>query len=193
MNNLCFMTNLTSSEWASWAQAAGVIFAIGGAYLVGERQAKAAFANDLNLRREDLRRKNGSLLAIASAAQRETCDISAIYKQECPAKLLIHLTYNEKVMEDILNALAAIPIHEFGSYEAVTAFLNLRNNMIYLQRHVANDIAYMESGTYDPQAESDAKRSEFSALIQINCRLAGDNYEMLKDAFDAQHVEVKRN
>lgn len=42
MNTLCFLTDLSSSEWAAWGQAVGSILAVGAAFLVGYNQNKTA-------------------------------------------------------------------------------------------------------------------------------------------------------
>ncbi len=38
MNELCFLSGLTSAEWAAWVQAAGSIIAIFAAWWIGHRQ-----------------------------------------------------------------------------------------------------------------------------------------------------------
>jgi hypothetical protein len=42
MNNLCFLTNVSSSEWAAWGQTVGSILAVAAAILVGWNQNKTA-------------------------------------------------------------------------------------------------------------------------------------------------------
>ena len=42
MNNLCFLSNLTSNEWAAWVQALGSIVAIIAAFLISGAQNKNA-------------------------------------------------------------------------------------------------------------------------------------------------------
>ena len=42
MNNLCFLSNLTSSEWAAWVQAIGSIIAIVAAIIIAANQNKNA-------------------------------------------------------------------------------------------------------------------------------------------------------
>jgi hypothetical protein len=42
MNELCFLTGLTSSEWAAWVQAIGSILAIVAAWWIGHRQLRHA-------------------------------------------------------------------------------------------------------------------------------------------------------
>jgi hypothetical protein len=49
MNQLCFLSNLSSSEWASWVQAVGSILAIVAAALIARHQARLQHENGLKL------------------------------------------------------------------------------------------------------------------------------------------------
>ena len=49
MQTLCFLSNLTSAEWAAWVQALGSIAAIGGAAWIAIHQAKLQQRNALEL------------------------------------------------------------------------------------------------------------------------------------------------
>ena len=48
-NTLCFMSNLTSAEWAAWVQAIGSIGAIIAAVLIATRQTKQQYQTALDL------------------------------------------------------------------------------------------------------------------------------------------------
>ncbi|WP_374515337.1 hypothetical protein [Niveibacterium sp.] len=55
MNELCFLSNLSSSEWASWVQAIGSIAAIAGAVGIAIWQAKQQHKASLDLLRAERR------------------------------------------------------------------------------------------------------------------------------------------
>ncbi|WP_139168671.1 MULTISPECIES: hypothetical protein [unclassified Duganella] len=56
MNTLCFMSNLTSAEWASWAQAILAGVAIITAALISNRQSKSQYEGARKLQQADLLR-----------------------------------------------------------------------------------------------------------------------------------------
>jgi len=51
MHNLCFLSNLTSAEWAAWVQALGSVAAIFGAAWIAVHQANIQHRNALTLQR----------------------------------------------------------------------------------------------------------------------------------------------
>lgn len=53
MNELCFLSNLTSSEWASWVQAIGSIGAIFGAACIAVWQSKQQHKASLDVLRTE--------------------------------------------------------------------------------------------------------------------------------------------
>lgn len=53
MNTLCFMTNLTSAEWAAWVQSVGSVVAILAAALIAVLQIRSQHQNDLKLQRNE--------------------------------------------------------------------------------------------------------------------------------------------
>lgn len=55
MNQLCFLSNLSSSEWASWVQAVGSIVAIIGAVAIAVWQARQQHKASLDLLRAEKR------------------------------------------------------------------------------------------------------------------------------------------
>jgi len=55
MNQLCFLSNLTSSEWAAWVQAIGSIAAICGAVAIAVWQSKQQHKASLDLLRAEKR------------------------------------------------------------------------------------------------------------------------------------------
>ena len=72
MNQLCILSNLTSSEWASWVQAVGSIVAILGAASIAVWQSKKQHENSLKILREEKRLARSelakTLLSLSNAA-----------------------------------------------------------------------------------------------------------------------------
>ena len=56
MNNLCFLSNLTSTEWAAWVQAVGSIVAILAAVKMALWQSKRQYSDALSLQQSELKR-----------------------------------------------------------------------------------------------------------------------------------------
>ena len=69
MFRLCFMSNLTSSEWAAWVQAIGSIIAILGAAGIAVWQARKQYKNALAIQAAEKRHeeieKAKNILALA--------------------------------------------------------------------------------------------------------------------------------
>lgn len=61
--------DLSKSDWASWVQAIGSIAAILFAYVLGEKQAKVAFASVREADKIAAQRKFDSILAVADSAK----------------------------------------------------------------------------------------------------------------------------
>src|SRR5437879_581950 len=67
MNELCFMSNLTSTEWAAWVQALGAIAAIIGAAWIAIYQSHAQHLSALSLQEKSVREHE---LALAKTLDR---------------------------------------------------------------------------------------------------------------------------
>jgi hypothetical protein len=73
MDTLCFLSNLTSAEWAAWVQALGSVAAIIAAAWIAIQQARLQHRNALNLHMTEQRServdiaKTLSVLAINSS------------------------------------------------------------------------------------------------------------------------------
>ena len=55
MNELCFLSNLTSAEWAAWVQAVGSVLAIVAAAWIAKHQANLQHKNALDLHKTEKR------------------------------------------------------------------------------------------------------------------------------------------
>ena len=117
MNQLCLLSNLTSSEWAAWVQAIGAIAAIVGAAWIAIWQSRRQHAISLSVIREEHRLARTSLvqslLALSTAcargmefASRQFPDRETTHRI---AMKEIHFDLGE--LQSIDNALSSIPLH----------------------------------------------------------------------------------
>jgi hypothetical protein len=118
MNELCFLSNLTSSEWASWVQAIGSIVAIIAAAWIAVHQAKLQHKSALELHR------TARLTARAEVAR----TLSALAENSAKAMVLVGGQLHDReavrqAAEGLIRCdigevqrfdgyLSAIPLHE---------------------------------------------------------------------------------
>ncbi len=130
MNNLCFLSNLTSAEWASWVQAVGTIVAIVAATWIATHQVKLQHMSALELHHTELRTarvdagKTLSVLATnSSRAMRHVAgqlhDRESVYRA---AEGLVHCDIGE--LSRIDTYLGGIPLHSIP-YALVTSTMIL--------------------------------------------------------------------
>jgi hypothetical protein len=117
MHQLCFLTNLSSSEWAAWVQAIGSIAAVVGTALVAIWQSRRQHHSSLmilrtehRLQREELSK---ALLVISRNTSREIVRvIEQLHDRDAvhsAAEKLIYFDFNEiQVLE---RAILDIPLH----------------------------------------------------------------------------------
>lgn len=116
---LCFLSNMSSSDWAAWVQAIGSIAAIFCAFLLGRYQVESARKQALEkYQADDLDRKK-SFAAIILNAETQAKNISDFVPPDPGYDLFPHLDSSLFTIEESFNALCAIPLHDVGSYEAV--------------------------------------------------------------------------
>lgn len=117
MQTLCFLSNLTSAEWAAWVQAGGSIAAIVGAAWIAIHQARLQHRNALALHeteqrfaRVDLGKTLSALATNSSKAMkhiaRQLSDRDAVYQA---AEKLVHVDLGE--LGRIDGYVAGIPLH----------------------------------------------------------------------------------
>jgi len=122
MNDLCFLSNLTSSEWASWVQAIGSMLAIIAAAWIAKRQANLQHESALEL----LKTERGTarvdavrnLSALAKASARVMSQVSTqlgdCEKVHLAAEGLVHCDIGE--VQRLDGYISAIPVHEMPEY-----------------------------------------------------------------------------
>lgn len=129
-------SSLWSQEAAGWAQAIGSVAAIFGAYFLGERQAKAALAVVAETDRIVVRRKNDAILALVDTAVNATLRVRQAFDKEGFTVLLLHVNYDEKIMESLIDALGSVPAYELGTFNSVAAYSRLRVALFHFHSHV---------------------------------------------------------
>lgn len=132
------------AEWAYWVGALGSIGSIIGAYFLGERQSKAAFRLAANAEQLAAYRRGKAILAVVDAAHSHTSGVMGAFNKDGFDYLILLMNYDDETMKNLTDALAAIPVHELGSYRGVAAILRLRNSMVYFRKHINRCITQVE-------------------------------------------------
>lgn len=183
-------SSLSAPDWAAWVGALGSIGAIVGAFLVGRMQSAAELRKDRILVREDIHRKNQAFLAIAAAAAKHALDIQTAFSGEGRfSRLAVMLTYDKRIISDVIDALALIPLHELGSYSAVTALLSLKDSTIRTQEDIEKALEIPPNLPGPPGgAQQDmllAEEEQLSRSIVSRCASIQSAFGRLGEALDA--------
>lgn len=175
----------------AWIQAIGSILALAIAISVSKISVNHAAST---------RRK--TIFAIAEAAHAHACNIrNAIDAMEWLKgnNTQIYTAYNKVVIDGIVKALQAVPMHELGSSKGVLAILSLTNQMVFLGTAVDSLLQgpYQHPGitkVLDSIDKNDrALRQEICATgfstLQNNARLHLDqidkDYSSLKESLNS--------
>lgn len=130
MHTLCFLSDLTSAEWAAWFQAVGSIAAIIAAAWIAKHQATLQHRNALNLHMTEQRTVQADTAKTLSALARNSSkamkrvaeqlkDRESIYRV---AEGLAHCDLEE--LHRIDSYLSAVPLHSIP-YSLVTPTMAL--------------------------------------------------------------------
>jgi hypothetical protein len=177
--------DLNKSEWAAWVQAVGSITAIGGAFVLGEIQARSSLANELKIRQRDLERKNKSILSIAATAREYAVAMEAMYQFGPPNLMELQFKYDSETLGHVINAIDVVPMHDLGSIEAVFALLQIKTSTVYLHKHLDKDLkAASEMNASGESCET--FRDDLKITIVANCGLIQRYYQKLQDALEEQ-------
>lgn len=171
MNQLCFLTNLSSSEWAAWIQAVGSIAAIVGATYIAIWQSRrqheislAVMRAEHRLARTELAR---TLLALSVNCSRATEyvvkqfpdreSVHRIAEQEA------HFDFNE--LRIIESAVIGIPLHSLP-HTLVSLTMILSSTVRQLREKVESTLQFHR------QMDSAAFEDFFTVLNQMQQSLA---------------------
>jgi|GEM_PF-2766120 len=118
MYDLCFMSNLSSAEWASWFQAIGAIVAIFGSAAVARRQTSRQYRNDLDLQRIELESHRAEAAKTLLALAASSVDAMKAVASQLPDRESIHRAAEGLIPVSIAEVrrldgyVAAIPLHD---------------------------------------------------------------------------------
>jgi len=164
------LSPLWSQEASGWAQAIGGVTAIGAAYVFGERQAAAGLTAVREADRVLVERRNASILAVVDATQAYCIQAAKAFDHDKVSRIHLRVFYTSKTMESHIAALESIPAHELGSYEAVSAFMGLRQSVHFFYGNVERACRKLEDAI-DPITRSAAAVHDFdTAGIEICLR-----------------------
>lgn len=118
MNDLCFLSNLTSSEWASWVQAVGSVLAIIAAAWIARYQTRLQRESALELHRTERQTARAeaaeTLLVLAENSAKAMAHVSG----QLQDREAVHQAAEGLILCDIGEVrrldgyLGAIPLHE---------------------------------------------------------------------------------
>ena len=167
MGALCFSTNLTSSEWASWVQAIGTIVAVIGAGGIAVWQSRAQHASAETLNKE-IRRHAQTVLAKSLLTIARNClKATSFFAAEMSSRDLIfkiasrerHFDFGE--LYHLESTTSGIPLYSLPD-SLITHAMILAATILQFRNTV--DIAVKDHRTMD----SDAFAAVFVTLEQMN-------------------------
>lgn len=143
MSESClFISNLNSSDWASWVQAIGSILAILVAIEFSRRSAQQARKSYSQAKVDGISERFEPVIALLDAAEIECEEIWEACSRNYtsgPYGVSFYLLHN---IESIHNALEAVPVHLMPSGVSATSLLSVRvsvRNLVEISKEmVAN-------------------------------------------------------
>jgi hypothetical protein len=173
---------------ASWAQAVFSVVAIAGAYWIGERQAAATFINARKLDDQAEERKRSAILAICEAGRRRAEQIAEILNEEY-AHDALHMRYDKSIIDSVVGALSAVPVHELRSAEGAIAMLDLRDRLNFLKLCLER----FKEGPTEFEKRNEMTDSGRLGVLRSNVRMfvgkINEHYEVVETAIRNQREE----
>jgi len=140
--NWLMKEHLLSSDYLfTCLGASTTIAAIVGAFVLGERQNHILCEQVLQADMQSTGKKHASFLVIAGAANSAMTRLSDHYRNTHQDRMRIRAVYHSDTFASLIEALAAIPVHELDSLEAAVALAGLKKNMLDAQRVIEPFIA----------------------------------------------------
>ena len=174
MNSLCFSTNLTSNELASWVQAIGTIFAVLAAAIIAVWQSRRQHHNALIIYKEEQRHASleqaKTLLTLCQNCLKATKHFASEMNDRESIYLIVtrgkYLDYGE--LQSLRNATSNIPLHSIPS-TLITHAMVLGANIRQFKQNV--DMALELHRNMDSaQFETFFKTlKEINASLELTC------------------------
>jgi hypothetical protein len=171
MNNLCFLSNLTSTEWAAWVQAGGSILAILAAVKMALWQSKSQYRDALSLQQLELKR-------------------SRIEN----ARILMHISKNGVLaIEHFMSQMTdRESIHKIASREKYFDFGELDHTV---ERSINIPIYSLPEDLVTPAMTFSATTRQFQHMVYTAIEeyreMNSDNFQELFDGFNQCHESLK--
>ena len=112
MSELCFLSNLSSTEWASWVQAVGSVAAIIAAAGIAKHQANLQHKNALKLHKTEKRIEQTDIT--------KTLSVLAKYS----SKAMKHITHQLNERESIHKAAEGLIPCDIGELVRINTYMN---------------------------------------------------------------------
>lgn len=110
---------LSVGDWASWVQAIGSICAIVGSVWLAKYQERSA-----------QRKRLQAIFAVAQAA-RLRVDELARHLNGDEDRAAITFNYHRSIIDGLVSAMSAVPMHELASPDAIIAFASMRDQLVF--------------------------------------------------------------
>lgn len=177
------VAGLTIKAWgwnagnvASWVQAGGSIAAIVGAYIIGERQAKATLratqeAHELTEKARLVahqsaeRARRDGMLSVIRAAKSFADVVRAALDDPTPPLRALNV-YHPSIIDSLVELMSKLPIHEFGSDRAIGAFVIFSGQFTFLQKAMAEYMAGAYTDEIKRQIEKLKKQGYGNGIIE---------------------------
>lgn len=130
------MENGKSQAVAEWFGAFGTILAIGGAYALGDKQAKWAYDQAVYMRSEELRDRRSSLKAILDHVFLLCLRAEKIVSGDGPLGNVAFWDMNSAVINERVDLLDKMPLFDLDSGELVAGVLGLQRAVRSLSKMV---------------------------------------------------------
>lgn len=145
---------LDRNTWPGWVQAIGSVAAIAGAYLLGERQNRVAFANAIEMDKRLVKQRQDAYIAIASAALRHALEIREFFTRYGDSPDQFFMIYDKRKIGGKVKAIEAIPLHEVGTAGKIENWVEFHVSLINFENAVNS---YYDSTTNGSDAEARAR------------------------------------
>lgn len=173
-----------SENWAAWVQAIGSIAAIVGSLWVARSQAKADLQRVVEAQRLSEESKRMAVFALGEAVIDRIQPIKTALEQKDPRASLFGV-YHSSVAHGIAGAISTAPIHELRSKEAVLALLDIRDQLLFLDKSIDDYVKPPRSISIKDRSELTAeRRKEYDESVEtIGIKNMNGHLEKIEEHF----------
>jgi hypothetical protein len=120
---------LDKNSWPAWVQAIGSIGAIVGSFEVGRRQARATEEQAARAVKRAIDERNSAIKAMVIHAKDEAASVEKNARTMPAFAFVGTLKFNPYTFSETAAAFAIVPLHELGSYQAVSSLAGLQSSL----------------------------------------------------------------